>query len=705
MPLRMIIFSLALIGFLSASTGGGLYYYAYREAAFEKHETQARSQLSLMAGQLSGYLSEHLKSVRTLAEIRELRRALEETNLDTIYQANQVLDTFAASLEARVCYLINAQGITLCSSNRNRADSFVGMDYGFRPYFKQARTGHTATYLALGVNSLKRGIYYSHPVYSTDRKEIIGVAVIKASVEFVEDSLFSSWETPLFFTAPNGLIFISNVPDLRFQLLWERDEAARDALLESRQFGNGPWNWSGFSRDRAGKIRDREGNRFLGQALAVQGHPGWALVSLRNARDMEEQVSRPILQIVGVVVGAISVLAGILVFILYKSAVREIGRRQRAEVKLRDSEERYRVIYHKTPVMLHSIDTEGRIIHISDHWVEMMGYSRAETIGRQLTDFFTPQSKKFALNVIFPRFFATGFCKDIPYTYIKKDGKQMDVLLSCYGVRNAKGEVIRSLAVSVDVTDKNKAQRALQLAKEKLALHSHDLEATVRKRTAQLEKAQDNLRNLSKNIIASQEREKEQVARELHDHLGQVLTALRMDAVWLEQNREGLEQVARDRANRMSRLIDDTIKDVRNMAHRLRPRVLDDLGLTDALEAMVSDVENRSHVSCIFRHDPLPPVDDTLATALYRICQEALTNAQRHADATTILVELRTDHSGLCLTITDDGKGFDTDTLKDQDGFGLEGMRERVHLLGGKFTLTSVPGQGTHISCKVKGYP
>ncbi|MCG8565754.1 MAG: PAS domain S-box protein, partial [Desulfobacterales bacterium] len=450
MPLRLIIFSLALIGFLSASTGGGLYYYAYREAAFEKNETQARSQLSLVAGQLSGYLSEHAKSVRTLAEIQELRQALETTNLDTIYRANQVLDTFTQTLEARACYLIDGQGITLCSSNRNRADSFVGMDYGFRPYFKRAFVGNIATYLALGVNSMKRGIYYSHPVYNQDRSRVLGVAVIKSSVEFVEDFLFPDSDTPLFFTSPEGLIFISNTPELRFRLLWQLRENQLDALVESRQFGNGPWEWAGFTPTPQGQVMDQEGNLYLRQALAVQGHPGWILISLRNAQAIEKQVTRPILQIIGAVVGGISVLAGILVFILYRSAVREIGRRQEAEEQLRDSEERYRAIYHNTPVMLHSIDTEGNIIHISDHWVEVMGFSREETIGRPLTDFFTPGSRKYALNIIFPRFFSTGFCKDIPYTYIKKDGIQMDVLLSCYGVRNQRGEVIRSLAVSVD---------------------------------------------------------------------------------------------------------------------------------------------------------------------------------------------------------------------------------------------------------------
>jgi signal transduction histidine kinase len=274
----------------------------------------------------------------------------------------------------------------------------------------------------------------------------------------------------------------------------------------------------------------------------------------------------------------------------------------------------------------------------------------------------------------------------------------MDILLSCYGVRDETGQVVRSLAVSVDVTEKNRVQKDLETAKEKLARHSHDLEQQVSRRTAQLEKAQANLKNLSKNIIASQEREKEQVARELHDHLGQVLTALRIDVLWLKKHFASSPDQAADRAEKMSLLIDKTIQDVRDMAYRLRPRVLDDLGLSDALESLVSDFEKRSNVSCVFRRDVIPKIDKTLATALYRIGQEAVTNAIRHAQATTIVVELRTDAHGLVLTVEDNGVGFIPD--QNRNGFGLEGMMERANLAGGSLDITSRKGCGTRITCK-----
>jgi PAS domain S-box-containing protein len=504
--------------------------------------------------------------------------------------------------------------------------------------------------------------------------------------------------------SPDGIIFISNQPRYRFNLLWPMDEDTRDRIIQSRQFGNGPWEWSGFSLtdtgDRAGgRALDQNQQQFLYTALPVAAHPQWQVVSLKNKKLIEKQLSAPFIKGIGPGVIFISCLAGILVYFLYHQAATEISRRKKAEKKLRVSEERYRHIYHKTPIMLHSIDTSGKIIRVSDHWVDVMGYDRSEVIGRHLTDFFTPESKERALSTIFPRFFNTGFFKDIPYTYVKKNKDTIDILLSCYGVKDDSGRVIRSLAVSVDVTEKNRNQKDLEIAKEKLASYSHDLEQQVRRRTAQLEKAQAHLKNLSKNIIASQEREKEQVARELHDHLGQVLTALRIDVLWLKKHFEASPDQAADRAEKMSLLIDKTIQDVRDMAYRLRPRVLDDLGLSDALESLVSDFEKRSNVSCVFRRDPIPKIDKTLATALYRIGQEAVTNAIRHARATTIVVELRTDTHGLVLTVEDNGAGFIPEQTR--NGFGLEGMMERASLAGGTLDIMSQKGGGTCITCKV----
>lgn len=702
MRLRTIIFVLALSAFLFALAGSLVYYYSFKNSAFQTMESNIHAELNLLSDQLFFYLSEHVKPVHAMSKINELQSALDGPSPETIVKANKILDNFKESFDIEVSYLMDRHGETLCSSNRNEKDSFVGKNFSFRPYFRKALQGESSTYLALGTASNKRGVYHSHPVYGKSGQNITGVAVIKASIEFVEEKLFRKSDDILLFVSPDGVIFISNRADLRFKLLWQINEEKVDAIKDSRQFGNGPWPWTGFSEYPSGIVTDKSREKHLAYSINLPNFPGWQIINLHNNRQSRQKVMGPFVKILGSVIVSILILTGVLVLFLYRLGINELAKRKKAERELRLSEERYRTIYHKTPVMLHSIDPEGRIVHVSDHWVEVMGYNRDEVLGKQLVNFFTPESREYALNKIFPQFFKSGFCKDVPYTYIKKNGEKIDIILSSYGVRDENGNINRSLAVSMDVTEKNITQKDLQIAKEKLSQYSQNLEQQVKKRTRQFEKAQENLKSLSKNIIASQEREKAAVARELHDHLGQVLTALRIDTVWCEKYLYRLDEKAGKRAEKMCALIDRTIKDVRDMAYRLRPRVLDDLGLADALESLVSDFEKRTNVSCIFKHDPIPEIDDTLSTALYRIGQEALTNALRHSNATSIVLTLSADSGGIVLMIEDNGTGFDQSLDRPAEGFGLEGMKERASLVGGLLEIYSDQSKGTTICCKVK---
>jgi len=337
-----------------------------------------------------------------------------------------------------------------------------------------------------------------------------------------------------------------------------------------------------------------------------------------------------------------------------------------------------------------------------------MGYTREEVIGRALTDFYSDESRQYAKDVVLPVFFKTGFCADVPYTYISKHGDRIEILLSCFGVRDDEGSVVRSLAVSVDVTEKNQVQNALEKAREKLSRYSHALEQQVQKRTNELRRVQDQLRRLSGGIMAAHENERRAVARELHDHLGQILTALKMDAVWLEKHLKTGDEKGAERADRICSLIDDTIGDVREMAFRLRPGVLDDLGLVDALDFLTREFEKRSDVSCNFRHNGIPGLNDTLATALYRIAQEAITNALRHSSATDIKVGLFfregstfRDSGTVELNVEDNGCGFESPENREYHGLGLTGMKERATLAGGLLDIFSRPGHGTCIVCRI----
>lgn len=164
----------------------------------------------------------------------------------------------------------------------------------------------------------------------------------------------------------------------------------------------------------------------------------------------------------------------------------DITGRRVAEEALRHSEQRYRTLYLNTPVMLHSIDPEGRIVSVSNHWLEKLGYSRDEVIGHKSTEFLTPESMRLAREVVLPEFYSTGVCRDVPYEFVARDGTVVEVLLSAIAERDEEGRVVRSLAVIVDVTEWNRSQqelaeardeavRAAEMKAEFLATMSHEI--------------------------------------------------------------------------------------------------------------------------------------------------------------------------------------------------------------------------------------
>jgi PAS domain S-box-containing protein len=158
------------------------------------------------------------------------------------------------------------------------------------------------------------------------------------------------------------------------------------------------------------------------------------------------------------------------------SLVNDISARKKAEDELRHGEERYRRLYNETPVMLHSIDHDGRLVSVSNYWLETLGYERSEVLGRISTDFHTETSRSYATEVVLPEFFRTGSCKNVPYQLVKKNGEIMDVLLSAIAERDSEGKVVRSLAVSIDVTDRKRAEEEIARLNVTLAARAAELE-------------------------------------------------------------------------------------------------------------------------------------------------------------------------------------------------------------------------------------
>jgi len=809
MRLRSILMVLSILAFLSASVGGGLYYATLRSDAIKETERRVASRLDMIHKNLSSFLSENVKPVQTMAGLEELRHLLvHPADMTARQQANAVLDHFKYSLKAGVCYLMDDKGTTIASSNRDAPDSFVGENFAFRPYFRQAFERAPATYLALGVTSKKRGVYFSFPVFDDTEDHIIGLAVIKTPIENIEKKLELLPDEIVLAADPTGVIFISTRTDWLYHTVEPLSSSQIQEVARSRQFGPGPWTWVGLNIINGKIATDQDGRKYLLHRSDLDNYPGWKILHLQSLNAIAENVSRPLIRIAGPAILTLCILIGLSVFSLYRRASSDILRRRSAEMALRESEERYRSLYHDTPAMLHSIDADSRLITVSDYWTDAMEYDRETVIGTRLTRYMTPESRRYAEEQVIPAFFQTGFCKDVPYRFIKKNGGIIDVFLSAVAVRDKQGKIVRSLAVSVDITERKKAEEALRRAKEQLDRYSRDLERQVRERTREIssilkyapdvvytkdlegryilinaryeeilglsneqvrgqtdteilpddmadqfrtndqrvltggrslqveerflhkdgvhvylsvkfplydesgrtsgvcsistditteKQARDQLRRLSAGVMAAHEAERSAIARELHDELGQVLTALRMDSAWMANRLKNIDSIAAKRALAMRDLIDQNIEDVRGLAIRLRPGVLDDLGLVDALEWLTTDFEKRTEITCVFEHKAIPSIPSTVATAIYRITQEALTNVGRHARADHVTVRLSSENNDLKLFVIDDGRGFDVSDLTASDGLGVVGMRERATLVGGKYEVSSRPGEGTRI--------
>jgi PAS domain S-box-containing protein len=223
---------------------------------------------------------------------------------------------------------------------------------------------------------------------------------------------------------------------------------------------------------------------------------------------------------------------------------------------------------------------------------------------------------------------------------------------------------------------------------------------------AQLKKSQNELRSLAGHLEAAREAERTRIAREIHDEFGQMLTGLKIDISWLEKKLSQPDAAPRppllDKVKSIQELIHEMVGSVRRISSELRPGVLDALGLGAAVEWQVNEFQQRtgikSHVSAALG-DAEP--SRTVATVLFRVLQESLTNVARHAGASGVEVELKEQEGWVTLEVRDNGRGISEEELNKTGAFGLMGMRERVIPLRGKCEIRGTPGQGTTVCISV----
>jgi len=213
----------------------------------------------------------------------------------------------------------------------------------------------------------------------------------------------------------------------------------------------------------------------------------------------------------------------------------------------------------------------------------------------------------------------------------------------------------------------------------------------------ELRRSRERMRELAAHLESAREQERAGIARELHDELGQALTALKMDLSWLSRHDREAPSVIHEKVGTMMSMVDSTIRAVQRISSELRPGVLDDLGLTAALEWLARTFEEKSGIPCDIELDETVAPDGTISTALFRVCQESLTNVARHSGATRARLSLKKEPSHIVLAISDNGRGVTAEETESAMSFGFIGMRERVRSIGGMLSIDGVQGRGTTI--------
>ena len=217
----------------------------------------------------------------------------------------------------------------------------------------------------------------------------------------------------------------------------------------------------------------------------------------------------------------------------------------------------------------------------------------------------------------------------------------------------------------------------------------------------QLQASREQLRSLSAHLESVREEERKNMAREIHDELGQILTALK---IGLSSVTEGLteEQQLFRKVKSMTELIDTAIETVKRISAELRPPILDDLGIAVALEWQAEEFKKRTQINCEFTSRPKDIVlDPDRSIAIFRIFQEALTNVARHSNASRVSAVLTKETGKIVLTVKDNGKGIEENQIADPKAFGIIGMKERAHFLGGEVRVDGTPGKGTSITVSI----
>lgn len=314
------------------------------------------------------------------------------------------------------------------------------------------------------------------------------------------------------------------------------------------------------------------------------------------------------------------------------------------------------------------VDTEGVIKKVNKATLDLLEYTQEELLGRPLEHFFPELPVK---GTKLQKLIEHGRLENYETYSEAKNGKKNPVLFRASAMRDQDGAIMNFVCTATDITENRRLRDSLQ-------------------------KSERQLRTLSSSLLAAQEQERKRISRELHDDLGQIVTAVLLDVTRARKLELPHASDIYGSLERIQARAEEALQRVRSLSAMLRPGVLDQLGLKAAAVSLLEDMRERTELNVIEEiHVDHSDIPESVSIAVYRILQEAMTNIVKHAEATQVTVRLQSGRQTVALSVTDNGRGFDPASLAMDQGLGLMGMQERAECLGGVFRIESAPGQGT----------
>ncbi|MDX1938386.1 MAG: PAS domain S-box protein [Flavihumibacter sp.] len=348
--------------------------------------------------------------------------------------------------------------------------------------------------------------------------------------------------------------------------------------------------------------------------------------------------------------------------------VMNITERKKAEQELINSEKKYKHLFESNPMPMWVLGLDSfDFLAVNEAALKHYGYTKEEFLSLGAKGIRPPEDIQRFVELNRSNF--TALHNTGVWRHKKKDGSIIDVEIFAYNIQYEGKKA--TLVLANDVTER---------------LHSEKL----------LKQSFEDIRRLASHLQHIREEERKRIGREIHDELGQQLTAIKMDVVWIDKKIPAEQETIKEKLKNIVQLLDGSNLSVRKILKELRVDLLDSYGIVEALEWQARQFTTSTGIPVNLSNNSVDSVLPAPVTnCLYRVFQEALTNITKYANATTVNCRLEYSKTAISLFVEDNGKGFDKETVKSKQSFGLLGIQERVSSLNGSFELHSEPGKGT----------